>query len=465
MSADIFSREQKEAVFILSIGTFLEYFDLMLYIHMAVLLNDLFFPQADPLSAKLFAAFAFCSTYVFRPIGGFIIGWIGDHVGRKNTIIITTITMALCCMTMASVRTYAEIGITASVVMVVCRMLQGFSSLGEAVGAELYLTETLKQPHSYISTGVVGISGRIGGLFALAVASLSMSIGLNWRLAFWVGAGIALIGLVARVRLRETPEFINFKIRMEKRKELLRTMPESYRGHNSLLFNTKKPDKKTILSYFMMFVSNSVCFYLTFIYCGTFMKESLGMTPEQVINQNLKVTMVTIVGTIITTAFFVKRYHPLKIARVQIILYSIFLPVIPYWLNNISSLTSLSLLQFAMFFLALNPFCMQIPCFKHIPLERRFTTLATTFGIATALANVIVTFSIIPLTTYLGYYGLLVLLVPVTIGVLFAVNHVRKLEINAGLYNNYPDATNPYNGSATVEDVQEKRELAEEYAL
>jgi MFS family permease len=405
MNTNTFSREQKEAVFILSIGTFLEYFDLMLYIHMAVLLNELFFPQADPLVAKLLAAFAFCSTYVFRPIGGFIIGWIGDHVGRKNTIIITTLTMALCCVTMASVRTYAEIGITSAIVMVVCRMLQGFSSLGEAVGAELYLTETLKQPNSYVSTGIVGISARIGGLFALAVASLSMSIGLNWRLAFWIGAGIALIGLVARVRLRETPEFIKFKIKMERRKELLRTMPESYRRYNDLIFTTKKPDKKTILSYFMMFVSNSVCFYLTFIYCGNFMKESLGLTPEQIINQNLRVTMATIIGTIITTVFFVRKYHPLKIVKIQILLYTIFLPAIPYWLSNISNLTSLSLFQFAMFFLALNPFCMQIPCFKHIPLQRRFTTLATTFGLATALANVLVTFSLIPLTNYLGYYG------------------------------------------------------------
>ena len=65
------TRDQKEAIGLLSIGTFLEFFDLMLYVHMAVLLNDLFFPKTDdPYITSLYAAFAFCSSYALRPIGG-----------------------------------------------------------------------------------------------------------------------------------------------------------------------------------------------------------------------------------------------------------------------------------------------------------------------------------------------------------------------------------------------------------
>lgn len=60
------TREQKEAVGLLSVGTFLEYFDLMLYVHMAVLLNELFFPKTDPFTASLLAAFSFCSMYLLR---------------------------------------------------------------------------------------------------------------------------------------------------------------------------------------------------------------------------------------------------------------------------------------------------------------------------------------------------------------------------------------------------------------
>src|SRR4029078_2520500 len=102
-------REQREAIGLLQIGTFLEYFDLMLYIHMAVLLNELFFPKTDPETAALLVAFAFCSTYVMRPIGAFIFGWLGDNVGRKSTIIITTVMMSLSCILMANLPTYAQI--------------------------------------------------------------------------------------------------------------------------------------------------------------------------------------------------------------------------------------------------------------------------------------------------------------------------------------------------------------------
>jgi MFS family permease len=68
------TRKQKEAVWLLSIGTFLEYFDLMLYVHMAVVLNELFFPKYAPHAAQLLLAFTFCATYLLRPIGGLVFG-------------------------------------------------------------------------------------------------------------------------------------------------------------------------------------------------------------------------------------------------------------------------------------------------------------------------------------------------------------------------------------------------------
>ena len=99
------NREQKEAIGLLQIGTFLEYFDLMLYVHMAVLLNELFFPATDPQTAAVLAAFTFCATYVLRPIGALLFGWIGDNIGRKSTIILTTVMMSVSCIVMANLPT------------------------------------------------------------------------------------------------------------------------------------------------------------------------------------------------------------------------------------------------------------------------------------------------------------------------------------------------------------------------
>ena len=117
------TKEQKEAVGLLSIGTFLEYFDLMLFVHMAVILNELFFPKHDPYISSLLASFAFFTTYLMRPIGALIFGYIGDNIGRKYTVIITTFLMALSSLTMFFLPTYAQIGITASWLVTICRMI------------------------------------------------------------------------------------------------------------------------------------------------------------------------------------------------------------------------------------------------------------------------------------------------------------------------------------------------------
>jgi MHS family proline/betaine transporter-like MFS transporter len=148
ISINNLNTEQKEAIGLLSIGTFLEYFDLMLYVHMAVLLNELFFPKTDIKTASLLSAFSFCSTFVFRPIGALIFGWIGDNMGRKITVILTTLMMGVSCIVMATLPTYAEIGIKAAWIVTICRIIQGMASMGEAISAELYLTEAINLHHN-----------------------------------------------------------------------------------------------------------------------------------------------------------------------------------------------------------------------------------------------------------------------------------------------------------------------------
>ena len=141
--------EQKKAIAILLVGTFLEYFDLMLYLHMAVFLNELFFPKISPHLSHLVAATGFCSTFVFRPIGALFFGYIGDIYGRKSTVIITTTMMSICCITMAFMATYDQIGITAAWLVTICRIIQGLSSMGEVIGAQIYLSEFVKKPECY----------------------------------------------------------------------------------------------------------------------------------------------------------------------------------------------------------------------------------------------------------------------------------------------------------------------------
>jgi len=206
--------EERHATLILSLGTFLEYFDLMLYVHMAVLLNDLFFSKADDFSSSILGAFSFCVTFIFRPIGALLIGWLGDTYGRRSTVILTSFAMSISCIVMFFLPTYQQVGIVASWAITICRIVQGMSSMGERIGAELYLTELIKPPKVYPVVASVIIFAMVGITCALGVAKLSLSYGFNWRYAFLVGAIVAVIGIFARTTLRETPDFVDAKRNM-----------------------------------------------------------------------------------------------------------------------------------------------------------------------------------------------------------------------------------------------------------
>ena len=179
------SREQREAIVILQIGTFLEYFDLMIYVHMGVLLNELFFPKTDPYTTNLIAAMSFCLTFIFRPFGALIFGYIGDTYGRKATVVITTMMMAFCCTSMAILPTYAQVGIIAAWLVTICRIIQGLSSMGEIIGAQIYLSEVIKKPERYPGVTFIGAADFLGSAAALAVATAVLTAGLEWRVVFW----------------------------------------------------------------------------------------------------------------------------------------------------------------------------------------------------------------------------------------------------------------------------------------
>ena len=241
------TKNQREAVGLLQIGTFLEYCDLMLYVHLAVLLNELFFPKTDPKTAALLSAFAFCSTYMLRPFGALFFGYIGDQLGRKVAIILSTFLMAVACFFMSILPTYEEIGIFASIAMIACRILQSFSATGEVIGAEIYLSELIKPPASYQIVSWVVEMCTLAGFAPLLAASLILKCNASWRTIFMFGGMIAISGAVARRKLRESPDFV---------KSQLQKQNTDYHVISN----------RTSLAYFLTYTGYPLCFYLTYIY-------------------------------------------------------------------------------------------------------------------------------------------------------------------------------------------------------
>ena len=390
-------RDQKEAIGLLQIGTFLEYFDLMLYVHMAVLLNDLFFPKTDPHTASLLTAFAFCSTWVLRPFGALLFGYIGDNIGRKTTVIMTTMMMATSCIIMANLPTYSQIGISAAWIVTLCRVMQGLSSMGEMVGAEIYLTEITKPPSQYSIVASLRVSCVLGTIFALAIASLVTTAGLNWRIAFWVGAVIALVGSVARTRLRETPEFVDMKRKMKKAID-----ESSYVGLGKaaeLLKITnplwrEKVNQKTFFMYLLMELTWPVWFYFSYIHCAHIIKNDFNYTSEQVIHHNLILAIVQLLGAMFFV-FLTYKMYPLKIIKIKTIIFTPFVLLCPYVLSNASSATDIILLQSYCLFFSLSTFPAYAVIYKYFPVFRRFTNASLIYALSRAIMYIVTSFGLV----------------------------------------------------------------------
>lgn len=430
---NILTKEKKEAIALLSIGTFLEYFDLMLYVHMAVVLNNLFFPTTtDPHYSQLLSSFAFCSTYILRPFGALILGYIGDQIGRKATVIITTGMMALTCLTMANLPTYAQIGITASWLITLCRIVQGLSSMSEIIGAQLYLTESIKPPLRYPAVAMVVVASAFGGLIALLVATIVTTYGSNWRLAFLFGTCIALVGFMARLTLRESSEYANAKERV--RLIFAANIDNKHKEpKNNYLWN-EKIKIWSLISYFIMESVSPVYFYLNYIYCGNLLRSNFGYTSEQVIRHNLNLGIFNFINAILLTILCYK-FHPLKILRTKLYFFIPFIISFPVFLDQITNVKNLLILQILFIFLCCTAFPANPSIFIQFPVFKRFTCTTFTFAVSKAAMYAAPAFGLTYITKYFGNLGLLFILIPMNIAYILARNYFEILEVQADRFH------------------------------
>jgi len=424
LKQQILTREQKESIGLLQIGTFLEYFDLMLYVHMAVLLNELFFPETAPLTTRLIAALSFSSVFILRPFGAIIFGYIGDNFGRKLTVIITTTLMAVSCIIMYILPTYNDIGITASYIMILCRAMQGMSSMGEVIGAEIYLTETIKRPTIFPVVGFITVSLTLGGVAALAIASLATTEGFNWRYAFLIGTIIAMVGGLARTRLRETPDFVNAKKEIQSVFE--KTGVDIKLLDKSPIYN-EKANKITAIAYFLLECSAPTCFFLIYAYSANILKEVHDYTPGQIIHQNFIVTVIEFF-TILLITFLSFRIYPLKILKVKLIIFACFIFILPFIFQYSTSPVGIMLAQLGIVFFGVNVLPAGPIFYSHFPIFKRFTYTGFAYALSRAIMHLTTSFGFIFLFEYLGHYGILVIMIPILIGFSFGLNHFEKLD-------------------------------------
>src|ERR1700734_1770061 len=205
---------RRRAILSCAIGNFFELFDFTIYGYFAVAIARAFYP-----SGSMFSTFAtFGAAFLMRPIGAIVLGAYGDRVGRRAALVVTIGLMAAATGFTGLIPTYQSIGIWAPIALVVCRLLQGFSTGGEWGGAAAFLVEYAPAGRRGLVGSLHQVATQIGNLAGfLFVALLSYWLApesfqtWGWRVAFLVGALLGPVGYYLRTRTAETPVFAEFE--------------------------------------------------------------------------------------------------------------------------------------------------------------------------------------------------------------------------------------------------------------
>ncbi|WTW99635.1 MFS transporter [Streptomycetaceae bacterium NBC_01309] len=196
------------------LGNAMEWYDFGIYAYMAVTIGHVFFPSGND-TAQVLSSFAtFAAAFVVRPLGGFFFGPLGDRIGRKKVLATTMLMMAGGTLCIGLIPSYATIGFLAPTLLVLFRMVQGFSAGGEYGGASTFIAEYAPDRRrgfygSYLEFGTLIGYISAAGLVTLLTALLddNQMEGWGWRIPFLLAAPIGIVGLYLRLRLEESPAF------------------------------------------------------------------------------------------------------------------------------------------------------------------------------------------------------------------------------------------------------------------
>ena len=197
-----------------SIGTIFEWYDFFIYGTLAPIIGRLFFPAGNETAQFLLALASFGVGFGMRPIGAALFGYLGDRLGRKYTFLVTVTIMGLATAAVGLIPSYAKIGMTAPVILILLRIAQGLALGGEYGGAAIYVAEHAPKAKrgfytSFIQASVIG--GFLLSLIVVLCAQASMPAAdwdsWGWRIPFLFSLALLAVSLWMRLKLAESPVF------------------------------------------------------------------------------------------------------------------------------------------------------------------------------------------------------------------------------------------------------------------
>jgi MFS transporter, MHS family, proline/betaine transporter len=255
------------------IGNALEWYDFIVFGFFAVIISRLFFPAESQYASLLFTTATFGVGFFMRPVGGIFLGMYADRRGRKAALLVVIASMTVAIALIAFAPTYAAIGIGAPLIIVVARLLQGFSAGGEFASATAFLIESAPAGRrgfygswQMVGQGLAVLIGAILGAIITKTLSPEAIDGWGWRIPFLFGLVIGPVGLYIRSSLAETPAFLQSDQSSANRAGAGRALASHV---------------KQILVCFGIIVSGTISFYVILVYIPTFARTQLQLPLDQ----------------------------------------------------------------------------------------------------------------------------------------------------------------------------------------
>ncbi|WJF89805.1 MFS transporter [Paraburkholderia bonniea] len=197
-----------------SIGNALEWFDLVVYGFFALVISQLFFPAGNETISLLLTLGTFGVSFFMRPLGAVVLGAYADRAGRRAALTLSILLMMVGTLIIAVLPTYQTIGVAAPVILVLARLMQGFSAGGEFGSATAFLAEHVPERRGFFASWQVasqGLTTLLAAGFGMVLSSqlsVTQMASWGWRVPFFFGLLIGPVAWYIRTQLDETPEFL-----------------------------------------------------------------------------------------------------------------------------------------------------------------------------------------------------------------------------------------------------------------
>jgi len=294
------------------VGTFLEWFDYGLFgTASALYLGPLFF-TGDTFAATLAAFATFAVGFAARPLGGAVLGYLGDRWGRKPILIFTIVLMGTATFLMGLLPTYSQIGIAAPALLVLLRVIQGFGAGAEFSGAIVFVDESSRHGAKGLNLSFTPAASAFGpfagaGVFAILNGLLSHDemLAWGWRVPFLLSAAFAIVALVMRSRLDDSDDYVQYRARLEKQQQ------KRVRAASVPLRKVYQADPRAFWASLLIPSAIGYSNYLVAVFGVSYMTNTLGL-PSQL----SLVTLLCMTGiatlTCILAGYLADRFGPLR---------------------------------------------------------------------------------------------------------------------------------------------------------